>query len=415
MTDQDDATSKSNSEALQLMSLVEPTIVDMSLAKHSLALADGELGHAGPPFSSVDQIPVTVLNALSGAALHEGWAGTRQEATRLIMDGEIRLRANHDLGTVSPMAGVVRPSQALMRLENAGGAGTVFATLAESGREVLRFGVYNEVVSEGLRWSDTVLAPAIARSLPKNGLRVIPLIDAGVTLGDDIHQRNVGGMFNFARSLQSVDTAILAWLLSNPQHFLNYAMAAAKLVLDSANGLEGSTLVTAISRNGVECGIRMSGTGGTWFKAPATTPIGGFFGKFGPLDAQADLGDSAIMEAYGLGGAVAHVAPELAKTMGREWSEAMVAGAAMRKLFTTKNDKISPALAGPHGVGFGLDARRVVEANLPIRIHTGIAHRDGNTGWIGVGVAEAPVECFSVAIQSAHAQSQAAGRRLAPL
>jgi hypothetical protein len=46
----------------------------------------------------------------------------------------------------------------------------------------------------------------------------------------------------------------------------------------------------------------------------------------------------------------------------------------------------------------GLNAERIVETNEPVDIHTGIAHRDGHTGWIGVGVASAPVTCFTQAI-----------------
>ena len=64
-----------------------------------------------------------MLNALAGAAVHEGWAGDTDAACRLVLDGQIALRPNHALGTVSPMAGVVRPSQTLGRIENGHGTG----------------------------------------------------------------------------------------------------------------------------------------------------------------------------------------------------------------------------------------------------------------------------------------------------
>ena len=70
----------------------------------------------------------------------------------------------------------------------------------------------------------------------------------------------------------------------------------------------------------------------------------------------------------------------------------------MRQLFTGQHPLIAPALAGVDGAGAGLDARAVVAAGEPLRIHTGIAHRDGTTGWIGIGVALAPVECFQAAL-----------------
>jgi hypothetical protein len=290
-----------------------------------------------------------------------------------------------------------------MRIENRRGDGVTYATLAEAGRLVLRFGFYDDSVATGLDYLDRVVGPAIEKALPAGGLAVLPCIASGVALGDDIHQRNIGGMFDFVRKLTSLDNAVRAWLLDNPQHFLNYAMASAKLALDRARDIPGSSIVTAISRNGSVCGVRVAGTGNQWFTAPATTPDGEFFAPHTRSDAQADLGDSAIMEAYGLGGAIAHCAPELAKRMRQDWTSASETGVRMRALFEATHPTIIPALAGESGVGLGLDAYKVVAADEPIRIHTGIAHRDGATGWIGVGVATAPVACFESAIEALNA------------
>jgi hypothetical protein len=393
-----DARREANERAVGRIGAADPALTGIVRAGQALGLGDGELGHAGPPFRAAETIPPPVMGALTGAALHEGWAATRQAAERLILDGKIKLYPNHDLGTVSPMAGVVRPSQILVRVENRAGDGVAFATLAEAGRQVLRFGVYNETVAAGLRWLDEILAPALARAFPSTGVPVTPLLADGVSLGDDVHQRNVGGMAAFVRALPSLDNDVRAWLLGNPQHFLNYAMASAKLALDRANGVAGSSIVTALARNGVECGIRVAGTGRRWFTAPATIPKGALFSPFGEEDVQPDLGDSAIMEAYGLGGTIAHGAPELSRAMGREWPDATAAGRLMRALFFGASSSIAPVLAEPNGVGLGLDAERVALANTPVDIHTGIAHRDGHAGWIGIGVASAPVACFAQAI-----------------
>ena len=391
---------EANRLAVKRIAATEPVLVGCERAAHALGLADGELGHAGPPFSSTEEIPAPVLNALIGAVLHERWAGTREAARNLIERGEIRLRPNHDLGTVSPMTGVVRPGQTLMRIENRAGEGVTYATLAEAGRLVLRFGFYDEKVAAGLDHLDRVIGPAIEDALPKAGLPLLPLISDGVALGDDVHQRNLGGMYGFVRHLAELENPVRAWLLDNPQHFLNYAMAAAKLALDQAQGIVGSSIVTAIARNGSACGVRIAGGGSRWFTAPASVPDGSFFAPHSRANAQADLGDSAIMEAYGLGGAIAHCSPELARTMRQDWTAASAAGSRMRTLFNLSHPAIVPVLAGPDGVGLGLDARRVVAAGEPVRIHTGIAHRDGTTGWIGIGVATAPVACFEAAVKA---------------
>jgi hypothetical protein len=395
-----EANASANRLAVERIAATEPVLVGCGRASQALGLAEGELGHAGPPFSDVDEIPPPVLGALIGAVLHERWASTREAARGLIERGEIRLRPNHEVGTVSPMTGVVRPSQTVMRIENRAGDGVTYATLAEAGRLALRFGFYDDQVASGLDHLDRVIGPAIERALPAGGLPLLPLIAYGVALGDDVHQRNVGGMYAFVRRLSDLENPVRAWLLDNPQHFLNYAMAAAKLALDRAQGIAGSSMVTALARNGSACGVRIAGGGSRWFTAPASVPEGGFFAPHSRTDAQADLGDSAIMEAYGLGGAIAHCSPELARLMKQDWSAASAAGYRMRALFDAPHPGIAPVLAGPGGVGLGLDARKVVAAGEPVRIHTGIAHRDGATGWIGIGVAHAPVACFEAAVQA---------------
>lgn len=393
-------TDVANEEAVRRIGAVEPRLTGFEPAATAVGLRVGELGHAGPPFESVDHIPLPVMNALAGAALHEGWVCTPQDAKRRIATGEIALRSNHALGTVSPMTGVIRPGQMLARIENAAGAGLAYATLAEAGRRALRFGVYDTNIAEGLSWLDHVLAPALERALPPGGLPLLPLIAEAVSLGDDVHQRNVGGVYALARALDRLDPEVRGWLLDNPQYALNYAMASAKLALDAARGIASSSIVTAISRNGDVCGIQLAGTGGRWFTAPATIPDGAFFPPHGRENAQADLGDSAIMEAYGLGGAAAHIAPELALTMTLDWDEAAAAGRRMRDCFAARHPRFKPALAGPQGIGLGLDARKVVARDEPIRIHTGISHRDGAAGWIGIGVAFAPIDCFRAAVEA---------------
>ncbi|WP_202911091.1 DUF1116 domain-containing protein [Ancylobacter sp. TS-1] len=393
-----DAARGPDATAIERIRACVPVVRELVSAREALGLAEGELGHAGPPFAPGEAPPVVVLNALAGAAVHEGWAGDMEAGRAMVLDGGIRLRSNHALGTVSPMSGVVRPGQRLFRIEDRVSGASTFATLAEKGRHVLRFGYYDATVAEGLRHVETAVAEAIAAALPAGGLDLLPVVARGVELGDDVHQRNIGGMLAFLAALPELSGPTRGWLADHPQHFLNYAMAAAKLGLDRARGVAGSAIVTAISRNGVSCGIQLAGTGDEWFNAPADRPEGGFFPPFGLDDAHPDLGDSAIMEAYGLGGCIAHVSPQIAHTMQRPWSEAQSAGARMRCFFAGRNPAIAPALAGADGVGLGLDARRVALQGEGVRIHTGIAHRDGAAGWIGVGVAHAPLACFTRAV-----------------
>jgi hypothetical protein len=398
------AIASANNRALARIRAARPVLLEPVLAREATGLSEGELGHAGPPFAGLPPPPV-VLNSLAGAAVHEGWAGDVVQARRMVLDGVIRLRPNHSLGSVSPMAGVVRPGQRLFRIVDRNSGAETFATLAEKGRQILRFGYYDEAVGTALRFLENDVAEAIAQALPNSGLDILPILAKGVELGDDVHQRNIGGMLTFLSLLPDLPAPAHSWLAGNPQHFLNYAMAAAKLCLDQARGVAHSTVVTAISRNGLVCGVQLAGTGDAWFTAPVDAPNGRFFEPFTRTDAHADLGDSAIMEAYGLGGCIAHASPEIARTMGRDWSEAVAAGRRMRRLFIDANPMIAPALAGEAKAGIGLDASRIADSTSGVRIHTGIAHGDGKTGWIGVGVAEAPLSCFANAVDGVVSQA----------
>ena len=70
---------------------------------------------------------------------------------------------------------------------------------------------------------------------------------------------------------------------------------------DAARGVPLSSMVTAMSRNGVEFGIRISGVGAKWFTAAAPVVDGLYFPGYSIADAAPDLGDSAITETAGLG------------------------------------------------------------------------------------------------------------------
>ncbi len=68
---------------------------------------------------------------------------------------------------------------------------------------------------------------------------------------------------------------------------------------DPPNGIEGSTIVTAMSRNGTDFGVRVSGTGGRWYTARVEMPKGLYFSGYSEKDANPDTGDSAIVETVG--------------------------------------------------------------------------------------------------------------------
>src|SRR5262249_29464107 len=156
--------------------------------------------------------------------------------------------------------------------------------------------------------------------------------------------------------------------------FLNLSMAACKAALDAAHGIAGSTLVTAMARNGVDFGIRVSGAHGEWFTAPSTVPAGLYFAGFGPEDAHPDLGGSAITETAGIGGFAMAAAPAIVRFVGGEAADAVHYTREMGRITLGRNaDYALPSMSFA-GTPTGIDVRRVVDSGTAPVINTGIAH-----------------------------------------
>tara|TARA_Y100000814_G_scaffold291118_1_gene266887 strand:- start:171 stop:665 length:495 start_codon:yes stop_codon:yes gene_type:complete len=156
-----------------------------------------------------------------------------------------------------------------------------------------------------------------------------------------------------------------------------------------------------MSRNGTEFGIRVSGTGDTWFTAPVEMPDGLYFPGFTAEDANPDMGDSTIVETIGLGGFAMAAAPAVAGFVGAgEASEAALTTRAMSEITISENPEWTIPSLNYMGVPTGIDIRRVVETGIVPTINTGIAHRKPGVGQVGAGVVKAPMACFEKALRA---------------
>src|SRR6516162_6849546 len=163
--------------------------------------------------------------------------------------------------------------------------------------------------------------------------------------------------------------------------------------------IEACSVVTAMSRNGTDFGIRVSGTGDRWFTASVEMPVGLYFPGFSARDANPDIGDSAIVETIGLGAFAMAAAPAVVGYLGAgRASEAATFTRSMAEIVAGHN----PAWTIPGldfaGVPTGIDIRLVVETQLAPTINTGIAHREPGVGQVGAGVVKAPLKCFEDAL-----------------
>ena len=224
-----------------------------------------------------------------------------------------------------------------------------------------------------------------------------------------MHQRNVACSGLILRELApalartSTDNEALAKALAfiggNDQFFLNVAMAMGKSIMDPVRNIEGSTIVTAMSRNGTDFGIRVSGTGDQWFTAPVEMPEGFYFPGFTEADANPDMGDSTIIETIGLGGFAMGAAPAVAGFVGAgAGSDAGSFTRTMSEITTGENPEWTIPSMDYLGVPTGIDIRMVLETGLAPTINTGIAHKEPGIGQVGAGVVRAPMKCFEKAL-----------------
>ena len=189
------------------------------------------------------------------------------------------------------------------------------------------------------------------------------------------------------------------FLASNDQFFLNLAMVAAKATMDPVADVEGATVVSAMSRNGRDFGIRVSGTGDQWFTAPAIMPEGLYFPGYTAADANPDLGDSAILETMGLGAFAMGAAPAVVGFVGAgTFLDALNYTREMAEITLGPNPHFGLPTLDFQGTPCGIDVRKVVDSGIVPAINTGIAHRRAGVGQVGAGIVRAPIECFTQAL-----------------
>src|SRR4030065_72658 len=145
---------------------------------------------------------------------------------------------------------------------------------------------------------------------------------------------------------------------------------------EAGHGVEGSTVVTTMARNGTDFGIRVSGLGDAWFTAPAAVPDGLYFPGFSAADANPDIGDSAITETAGIGGFAMATAPAIVTFVGGTPRDAVNATLEMYEITVAEHKSFTLPPLDSRGTPTGIDIRRGGELGIAPRINTGIARSE---------------------------------------
>lgn len=391
-----------------------PFLIDVVFAKEKIKEFNGRklLLHAGPPIKFQDMTG-PMQGACIGASLFEGWAETEADALAILHNGEVEFMPCHHVNAVGPMGGITSGNMPVFVVENRSEGNEAYCTMNEGIGNVLRFGAYSKEVIDRLEWMRDVLGPTLAKALRsiEGGMNLNVLIAKAITMGDEFHMRNMASTLVFLKEISPYLMAVpmdkddrkdvIQFIADAEQFFLNIVMASGKSVLDGARKIEEGTIVTAMCRNGKEFGIRISGMGDQWFTASVNVPKGLYFTGYSQEDANGDIGDSAIMEAYGLGGMAMVASPGLARFVGAGgYKEAREISDEMSQIVTSHNANFPIPTWDFQGTCLGVDARKIVETGIEPLINTGIAHKKAGLPQIGAGQARAPLACFEKAIEA---------------
>ena len=398
-----------NERALAAMLGVTATLVDVAPASEVLGLQRGEFLHAGPPIAW-DRASGPLRGGLMAGAALEGLVDDPEDAVALFESGSsVSLEPCHHRSTVGPMAGVVTPSMWMFVLEDAATGRRTHCSLNEGLGKVLRYGAYGPEVLSRLRWMGHVLGPLLQQAVRATGpVDVTGILTQMLQMGDEAHNRNRAGTLMLLRDLSpamvtsGMDSADIAeglrFIGGNDHFFLNLAMPACKLALDAARGIDGSTMVVAMARNGTDFGIQVAGTGDEWFTGPAQVADGLYLGSYGPDDANPDIGDSAITETAGIGGFAMATAPAIVRLVGGSVPDALATTRRMHEITLGENPRWTVPVLEFQGTPTGIDVSLVCRTGILPQINTGMAGKVAGVGQVGAGLVTPPAEIFPKAL-----------------
>lgn len=400
---------KVNQTAVERMMSARPLLTGVAIARDVIpGMKENLILHAGPPIEW-ERMSGPLRGAVIGALLFEGLAQDEDHAVKLVEGGRIEFAPCHHHNTVGPMAGVTSASMAVYELENVTHGNKAYSNLNEGYGKVLRYGANAPEVLDKLRWMNDVMAPVLGKAISlSEGLDIRALLAEALHMGDEGHNRNKAGSLLYLKLLSpliskvspesEVESEILQFLGDNALSVLNPVMAACKAMTDAAHGVEGSTIVTAMARNGTDFGIRVSGLGEQWFTAPAEIPDGLYFPGFTREDANADIGDSTITETAGIGAFAMAAAPAIVAFISGTPDDALNATLEMYEITFAEHSHFTIPALDFRGSPTGIDLRKVVELGVTPRVNTGIAHREAGVGQVGAGLVRPPMKMFEDAI-----------------
>ena len=399
-----------NKMVIERIQNANPQVIDILPAGEAMKLPMHTILHSGPPISW-DRMCGPQKRAVLGAIQFEGWAKNLNKAIKLVENGKVILHPCYKYNGIGPMTGIISPSMPVLVTRNEPYGNYCFSTFNEGRGNTLWFGVCDKETLKRLKWIRDTLGPAMKAAVKKHGpINVFDIVEKGLQMGDECHARHVASTALLIKQLIPAmleagvqgDTvaSIIRFMNENSHFFLNFTLSAVKVTMDSAHNIPFSTIVTGMSRNGVDFMLRVAGLGETCIVDPVSDMDKAiYYTDFTVQDAAGDIGDSAIVETCGLGGMAIASAPSVAPFVGGKFSDQIESIQKLNSITVAMHDRFKMPAMGMENTPLGIDILRVVETRIVPFITTGVLHETSATvGQIGTGIANAPVTLFDQAL-----------------
>lgn len=397
-----------NEEAFRRLCDTEPVLIDVQPAIDVLPdMTRQTVLTSGAPLDWEEYVGGQ-RDAIIGGALYEGLASSPEEADAKFSTGELVVGSCHDYGCVGSLAGIYTASMPVFVVEDEVTGRRGFCNFYEGNSpRRLNYGIYDDEVRGGLQFIEHVLAPVIGDAVRlTGGIPLRHLMSRALHMGDELHSRNTAATLLFervlipafldvaAKSRAGVDEAV-QFLYDGEYFFLRLSMAAAKVIADTAHGVEASSVVSAMTFSSCGFSVRVSGLGDGWFRGPHATAHAELFEGHTADEITWMGGESPITETVGVGGFAQACAFPLQRYQGGSPQLMIERNLAMYEITVGENTTFRIPFFEYRGTPTGIDVFRVLEKGILPVMDVGIAGRDG--GQIGAGVIEAPIECFEAA------------------
>ncbi|MGI6084032.1 MAG: DUF1116 domain-containing protein [Acetivibrionales bacterium] len=401
-----------NEQAVQAIIQSDPMWVDVLPASECVeGLTDHMVLHSGPPIKYENMCPLHKRSMVSGV-LFERWAKNEDDARKLLESGEVKIESNMSLNSIGAGVGVVTPSMKLMVIEDktSGKRAVTFFPEAEFQGGLCGWGLYSPEIANNIKRMCDYLFPTIRELiLKKGGLPLKPILAESMQMGDENHTRQSAADLLFYKQVipdlvrmdipKTLLLDVMNYIVNTPRFFHGFGQSAARAALLAAEEIPYSTMVTALAGNGVEYGIKVAGLKNQWFTAPAPMMKGRYMSsKYSDEDQLPWMGDSCVVEAYGMGGIAAATSPIVCNLRGLKLKDAIGITREMEQITISKNYNFAIPNLDFDFLPVGIDIRKVLSTNISPVVHGGMFNREG--GLIGVGSARVPMLCFEKAIKA---------------